>query len=142
MILEDWGYDVADPGRIGACGLALALAAKDTAANFWRCGLDVGTSLCDWRLGATADVEGVVEEIGMRHPNAPLPKPKLQCPTVPWPDLDHNWSDGRVAHFNYLLIRRLRRRSMSCTKVRIVRGPSRIHQQTILSLLMVLLKWP
>jgi MscS family membrane protein len=67
-ILEDWGYDVAGIlAGLGLGGLALALAAKDTAANFFggvALMLEHPFVIGDWI--ATDQVEGVVEELGIR----------------------------------------------------------------------------
>lgn len=67
-ILEDWGYDVAGIlAGLGLGGLALALAAKDTAANFFggvALMLEHPFAIGDWV--ATDQVEGVVEELGVR----------------------------------------------------------------------------
>lgn len=67
-ILEDWGYDVAGIlAGLGLGGLALALAAKDTAANFFggvALMLEHPFAIGDWV--ATGDIEGIVEEIGIR----------------------------------------------------------------------------
>lgn len=67
-ILEDWGYDVAGIlAGLGLGGLALALAAKDTAANFFggvALMLEHPFVIGDWI--ATSQIEGVVEELGVR----------------------------------------------------------------------------
>jgi len=67
-ILEDWGFDVAGLlAGLGLGGLALALAAKDTAANFIG-GLTLmferPFGVGDWIV--SGPVEGMVEELGIR----------------------------------------------------------------------------
>jgi MscS family membrane protein len=67
-ILEDWGVDVAGLlAGLGLGGLALALAAKDTAANFIG-GLTLmferPFGVGDWIV--SGPVEGMVEELGIR----------------------------------------------------------------------------
>jgi len=67
-ILQEWGIDVtAFVASLGLGGLALALAAKDTAANLFG-GLtilaDKSLKIGDWiKVGS---VEGIVEDIGLR----------------------------------------------------------------------------
>ncbi len=67
-ILQEWGINVSTLiASLGVGGLAVALAAKDTAANLFG-GL---TILADKSLGIgdwikVNDVEGIVEDIGMR----------------------------------------------------------------------------
>ncbi|WP_037940264.1 mechanosensitive ion channel family protein [Sulfurospirillum arcachonense] len=67
-ILSEWGINVsAFVASLGLVGMALALAAKDTAANLFG-SLVIFTDrpfrIGDWVL--TPDVEGTVEEIGIR----------------------------------------------------------------------------
>jgi len=67
-ILQLWGVNVAGLlAGLGIGGLALALAAKDTAANLFgsiALLLDKSIRIGEWiRIG---DVEGIVEDIGMR----------------------------------------------------------------------------
>ena len=67
-VLQEWGIDVtAFIASLGLGGLALALAAKDTAANLFG-GLsilaDKALKIGDWiKVGS---VEGIVEDIGLR----------------------------------------------------------------------------
>ncbi len=68
-ILQLWAVNVAGLlAGLGIGGLALALAAKDTAANLFgsiALLLDKSIRIGEWiRIG---DVEGIVEDIGMRQ---------------------------------------------------------------------------
>ncbi len=68
-ILQEWGINVsALIASMGLGGLALALAAKDTAANLFG-GLsilaDKTFKIGDW-VKVNADIEGIVEDIGLR----------------------------------------------------------------------------
>lgn len=68
VIVQEWGYDVAGLlAGLGLGGLALALAAQDTAANLFggiTIMLDRPFAIGDWIY--TPHVEGTVEEIGFR----------------------------------------------------------------------------
>ena len=67
-IFQEWGYNVgAFLASLGLIGMAFALAAKDTAANLFGSLVIFGDrpfKIGDWIK--TPDVEGVVEEIGVR----------------------------------------------------------------------------
>jgi len=67
-ILNEWGINVsAFIASLGLVGMALALAAKDTAANLFGSLViftDRPFKIGDWIL--TPNVEGIVEEIGIR----------------------------------------------------------------------------
>ncbi|NPA51983.1 MAG: mechanosensitive ion channel family protein [Aquificae bacterium] len=68
-ILQEWGINVsALIASMGLGGLALALAAKDTAANLFG-GLSILADkifkIGDW-VKVTNDIEGIVEDIGLR----------------------------------------------------------------------------
>jgi len=67
-VLQDWGINVsAVLASLGLGGLAFALAAKDTVANLFgglTVLLDKSMKIGDWiKIG---DVEGIVEDIGLR----------------------------------------------------------------------------
>ncbi|MCX7924014.1 MAG: mechanosensitive ion channel family protein [Clostridia bacterium] len=68
VILQEWGYNVAGLiAGLGLSGLALALAAKDTAANLFgsiMIMIDRPFVLGDWIR--TPHAEGIVEEVGFR----------------------------------------------------------------------------
>lgn len=68
VIVEEWGFDIFGlVTGLGLGGLALALAAKDTAANLFgsiTLMMDKPFSAGDWIK--TSHVEGTVEEIGFR----------------------------------------------------------------------------
>jgi MscS family membrane protein len=67
-IFQEWGYNVgAFLASLGLIGMAFALAAKDTAANLFGSlviFIDRPFKIGDWIM--TPDVEGIVEEIGVR----------------------------------------------------------------------------
>jgi MscS family membrane protein len=67
-IFQEWGYNVgAFLASLGLIGMAFALAAKDTAANLFGSLVIFGDR--PFRIGdwiKTPDVEGIVEEIGVR----------------------------------------------------------------------------
>lgn len=67
-VLSEWGINVsAFVASLGLVGMALALAAKDTAANLFGSLViftDRPFKIGDWVL--TPNVEGIVEEIGIR----------------------------------------------------------------------------
>ncbi|MEA3373359.1 MAG: mechanosensitive ion channel family protein [Campylobacterota bacterium] len=67
-IFQEWGFNVNGfLASLGLVGMALALAAKDTAANFFGSIMiftDRPFKIGDWIK--TPDVEGTIEEIGMR----------------------------------------------------------------------------
>jgi MscS family membrane protein len=67
-IFQEWGYNVgAFLASLGLIGMAFALAAKDTAANLFGSLVIFGDrpfKIGDWIK--TPDVEGIVEEIGVR----------------------------------------------------------------------------
>lgn len=68
IVVQEWGYDISGLiAGIGIGGLALSLAAQDTAKNLFGFGaiiadrpFDVGDYI------VTPDVEGIVEEVGVR----------------------------------------------------------------------------
>ncbi|AEI15111.1 MscS Mechanosensitive ion channel [Flexistipes sinusarabici DSM 4947] len=68
IIIQEWGYNIgAIITGLGIGGLAVALAAKDTLANFFgslMIIMDRPFAIGDWIV--VADIEGVVEEIGFR----------------------------------------------------------------------------
>ena len=68
ILVQEWGYDVAGLiAGLGLGGLAFALAAKDTVANFFGCMMiliDKPFVVGDWIR--TDHVEGTVEEIAFR----------------------------------------------------------------------------
>ena len=68
IIIQEWGYNIgAIITGLGIGGLAVALAAKDTLANFFgslMIIMDRPFAIGDWII--VADTEGVVEEIGFR----------------------------------------------------------------------------
>ncbi|TYB33756.1 MAG: mechanosensitive ion channel family protein [Flexistipes sinusarabici] len=68
IIIQEWGYNIgAIITGLGIGGLAVALAAKDTLANFFgslMIIMDRPFAIGDWIV--VADTEGVVEEIGFR----------------------------------------------------------------------------
>lgn len=68
IIIQEWGYNIgAIITGLGIGGLAVALAAKDTLANFFgslMIIMDRPFVIGDWIV--VADTEGVVEEIGFR----------------------------------------------------------------------------
>lgn len=67
-ILQEWGYNITGfLASLGLMGMAIALAAKDTVANLF--GSLVIFSDKPFRIGdwiKTPDVEGVVEQVGIR----------------------------------------------------------------------------
>ncbi len=68
ILVQEWGYDVGGLiAGLGLGGLAFALAAKDTVANFFGCMMiliDKPFVVGDWIK--TNNVEGTVEEIAFR----------------------------------------------------------------------------
>jgi len=68
IIIQEWGYNIgAIITGLGIGGLAVALAAKDTLANFFGSLMiifDRPFAIGDWII--VADTEGIVEEIGFR----------------------------------------------------------------------------
>ncbi|MEC9492396.1 mechanosensitive ion channel family protein [Flexistipes sp.] len=68
IIIQEWGYNIgAIITGLGIGGLAVALAAKDTLANFFgslMIIMDRPFAIGDWIV--VTDIEGVVEEIGFR----------------------------------------------------------------------------
>jgi len=68
IIIQEWGYNIgAIITGLGIGGLAVALAARDTLANFFgslMIIMDRPFAIGDWIV--CADTEGIVEEIGFR----------------------------------------------------------------------------
>ena len=67
-MLQEWGYNVSGfLASLGLVGMALALAAKDTAANLFGSlviFIDKPFKVGEWIK--TPDVEGIIETIGIR----------------------------------------------------------------------------
>ncbi|MDY6822086.1 MAG: mechanosensitive ion channel family protein [Deferribacterota bacterium] len=106
FIIQEWGYDIgAIITGLGIGGLAIALAAKDTLANFFGSVmvlLDKPFKIGDWIV--CSDAEGIVEEIGFRSTKirtfakalVAIPNSKLANDSIT------NWSrrENRRINFN------------------------------------------
>ena len=107
ILVQEWGYDVGGLiAGLGLGGLAFALAAKDTVANFFGCLvilMDKPFAAGDWIK--TSTVEGTVEEISFRstrvrtfaHALVTVPNATLAADTIT------NWSRMGKRRITYKL---------------------------------------
>ena len=102
IILQEWNYDVSGLiAGLGLGGLAFSLAAQDTVANLFAFTTIISDS--PLRVGEyikTPDVEGVVEQVGMRNARirqldqgyVTVPNSKLTSgPILNWSRLSKRW---------------------------------------------------
>jgi MscS family membrane protein len=107
IIVQEWGYDVsALVAGLGLGGLAFSLAASDTIANLFGFSMIVGDR--PFVVGdtiKTADVEGVVERVGLRSTR--IRQPDQALVTVPNRTIANsvilNWSRLGKRYINFNL---------------------------------------
>lgn len=107
IIVQEWGYDVsALVAGLGLGGLAFSLAASDTIANLFGFSMIVGDR--PFVVGdtiKTADVEGVVERVGLRSTR--IRQPDQALVTVPNKTIANsiilNWSRLGKRYLNFTL---------------------------------------
>lgn len=107
IVIQEWGYDVTGlVAGLGLGGLAFSLAAKDTVENLFGFTTIVGDQpLVVGEFIKTADVEGIVEHVGIRStrirkldqslvtvPNSTL----ASAPVQNWSRLSKRWIDLKL----------------------------------------------
>jgi len=140
ILVQEWGYDVGGLiAGLGLGGLAFALAAKDTVANFFGCMMiliDKPFVVGDWIK--TNNVEGTVEEIAFRSTRVRTFAQALV--TVPnammAADSITNWTRMGKRRITYKLgVTYSTKRSQMAECLRrieeMLRNHDEIHQQTI-----------
>jgi MscS family membrane protein len=107
IVIQEWGYDVSGlVAGLGLGGLAFSLAAKDTVENLFGFTTIVGDQpLVVGEFIKTADVEGIVEHVGIRSTRirkldqslVTVPNSKLaSAPILNWSRLSKRWVDLKL----------------------------------------------